>query len=527
MASRDISECPECRNVNPEQIFNIVEAHVLDEQGQTTDTRRIPPAEWYEAFAQTPKSTIPDADRPKTFPSSDANKRPSRWKQFVVYATRNLFTKASDMQYIAVCLLEAPLLALLLSYIIRYYNVSEGGYSFELNENVPIYLFVAVIIAIFIGLSVSAEEIIKDRKILKRESFLNLSRGSYLFSKTLVLFAISAFQAILFTLVGNSVTGILHQTFVYWIVLFSAWTCANLMGLIISDTFKSVVTIYILIPFIVIPQLMMSGALLRFEKINPDISTPASVPWYGEIITARWAFEALAVEQFMNNNYQKIMYPYEKNMSAAEFQKGYWLVEMKNKLAELKTDVSAGRQPNPTLLTMMGDEIERENKRQKQVQFSFRNELSSKGMSQALIDETQTYFDQLTRYYTALYNQTAERRDRMTTEIAAINPDSLISLKSRYHNQGLSNMLKNNSETYRIVEYKNRLLQNYHQVYKDPEHPFIKAHFYAPVKQIFGYSYPTLWVNIVVMWCFNVFFFLALYFRWLPNLLNMFQKRKP
>jgi len=411
---------------------------------------------------------------------------------------------------------------LLLAFIIRYYNISEGGYTFELNENVPIYLFVAVIVAIFIGLSVSAEEIIKDRKIIKRESFLNLSRSSYLFSKTLVLFAISAIQAILFVVVGNSVTGILNQTFSYWLVLFSAWTCANLMGLIISDTFKSVVTIYILIPFIVIPQLMLSGVLLRFEKINPDISSPASVPWYGEIITARWAFEALAVEQFMNNDYEQIMYPYEKSMSIAEFQKNYWLVEMKNKLAELRSDINRGKQPEPATLNIIANENERENKRQNVVTFSFRKKLSS-GITQELMDETSAYFEQLTRYYTALYNKSAEQRNR---KITAFNPDSLLMLKSRHYNQSLAEMVKNSNETYRIIEYRGRFLQNYHQVYKDPENTFIKAQFYAPVKPFFGKYYPTLWINVLVIWCFNVLFFVGLYFRWLPRFLEMLQKRR-
>ena len=525
LANRDTSECPECGNVNPEQIFNIVEASLLDEQGQTTDTRRISPVEWYEAFEQTSQPAIPDTERPEILEQSGTIIRPSRLKQFLVYAKRNILTKISDLQYITVCLLEAPLLALLLAYIIRYYNISEGGYTFELNENLPIYIFVAVIIAIFIGLSVSAEEIIKDRKMLKREAFLNLSRGSYLFSKSLVLFVISAIQAILFVLVGNSVTGILHQTFVYWLVLFSAWTCANLMGLIISDTFKSVVTIYILIPFIAIPQMMLSGALLRFEKINPDISTPASVPWYGEIITARWAFEALAVEQFMNNRYERILYPYEKKMSIADFHKNYWIVEMKNKLKEIKLSTDDEKR-NDALLKFIGDEIERENKRQDVVQFLFRNELSSGGLSQELINETSVYFDQLSRYYSALYNKTAVLKDRLTNQISEVNTDSLLILKSGYYNKGLADMVKNTSETYRIIEYKGRFLQNYHQIYKDSEHPFLKAHFYAPSKQLFGEHFPTLWVNVIVIWCYNILFFVALYFRWLPKLLGVFQKKK-
>ena len=39
-------------------------------------------------------------------------------------------------------------------------------------SNLPVYLFMAVIIDLFMGITVSAEEIIKDRKILKREAFL-------------------------------------------------------------------------------------------------------------------------------------------------------------------------------------------------------------------------------------------------------------------------------------------------------------------------------------------------------------------
>ena len=525
-ANRETCECPECGNVNPEQIFNIVEARVLDEQGLATNTRRVSPAEWYDVFQQLPQPTIPEADRPVNPPPASTVKRPSWLKQFAVYATRNILAKASDLQYSIVCLLEAPLLALLLAYIVRYYNVSDSVYTFELNENVPIYIFVAVIVAIFVGMSVSAEEIIKDRKIIKRESFLHLSRSSYLFSKTLVLFAISAIQAILFVLVGNSVTGVLHQTFVYWLVLFSAWTCANLMGLIISDSFKSVVTIYILIPFIVIPQMMLCGALLRFEKINPDISAPASVPWFGEMITSRWAFEALAVEQFTNNEYERIMYPYEKTMSMAEFQKNYWIVEMKNKLNDLKTGINEGKQPDPALLSFIAYEIERENKRQNVVQFSFQDELSSGETVQELMNNTSAYFDKLTRYYSALYKKSAERKDRLTADITAANPDSLLILKSRYYNQSLADMVKNSNEIYRIIEYKGRFLQNYHQIYKDPEHPFIKAQFYSPVKQVFGRYYPTIWVNVIVIWAFNVFFFIALYFRWLPKLLGLFRKRR-
>ncbi|GHT22926.1 hypothetical protein FACS189430_05430 [Bacteroidia bacterium] len=519
-ANRDTSECSECGNVNPEQVFNIVEARVLDEHGLSTDSRRVSPKEWYNLFPPAPAIDVSNVELCEELPTG-AVKRPSRLKQFIVYATRNILTKMSDAQYMVVCMLEAPVLALLLSYIIRYYDVA-GKYSFELNENVPIYIFIAVVIAIFVGLSMSAEEIIKDRKILKREAFLNLSRGSYLFSKILVLFAISAIQTALFVFVGNLVMGIHSMTFIYWLALFSAWACANMMGLIISDAFKSVVTIYILIPFIVIPQLMLSGVLLRFEKINPTISEPASVPWYGEIITARWAFEALAVEQFTNNKYERLFYPYEKTMSVAEFRKNYWLIEMKNKLATVKESFERNEPADEKILTLLANEIALENAAQQVVQFDFRQQLAN-GLSSDLISRTSEYFNQVNRYYNALYNKASELKN---AQYAKWSSDSLMALKSRYFNQNLADLVKNSNEIYRLVEYKGRLLQNYHPVYKVPDHPFIKAQFYAPVKNVFGTPFPTVWVNIVIIWCFNIFFYLVLYFRWLPSMMKLLQKRK-
>lgn len=106
----------------------------------------------------------------------------------------------------------------------RFYNtdVDTGkGYVFGENENIPAYMFMSVVVALFIGLTVSAEEIIRDRKIRKRESFLNLSKGSYLWSKIIIMFILSAIQTLTFVLVGNSVLGIHNMYADYWMVLFS------------------------------------------------------------------------------------------------------------------------------------------------------------------------------------------------------------------------------------------------------------------------------------------------------------------
>jgi len=267
-------ECPVCGNVNPEQVFNILESQVLDEYGNRTSTRKVSPVEWFSYFRkykQNIESEPPEERKVSKIPLPEISfKVPNKFKQFLIFVKRDFRSKIGNMQYLLINLSEAPVLAFLLSYIIKYYSLeNESGYIFSKNENLPIYIFMAVIVALFVGLTVSADEIIKDRKILKRESFLNLSRVSYLSSKMFLLFSLAAYQAVVFVLIGNTILEIKGMYWDYWLILFSAWTFAVVLGLNISDGFKTSVTIYISIPFLIIPQIILSGIIVQYEKLNP------------------------------------------------------------------------------------------------------------------------------------------------------------------------------------------------------------------------------------------------------------------
>ncbi|HKL38246.1 MAG TPA: ATP-binding cassette domain-containing protein, partial [Bacteroidales bacterium] len=334
------SECPVCGNVNPEQIFNIVETKVLDEYGNFTNERKISPAEWQEKFDHSQVKQKHNHPGPGEQLPNIHFKIPHKLRQLSIFLQRDVLSKLANSQYLFINLVEAPLLAFILSYIVKYYDISNPyGYTLASNSNLPVYIFISVIVAMFIGLTVSSEEIIKDRKILKREAFLNLSWNSYLFSKIGVQFVISAIQAWLFVLIGNSIMEIQGMYLEYWLILFSAWCFSNMLGLLISDSFNTVITIYILIPFLIIPQLILSGVIVKYEKLNPSISNPKTIPFYGEVIAARWAYEALAVYQFKNNDYEKPLYPYDKAMSKADFKKNYWITTLQNKVSYCKRNL--------------------------------------------------------------------------------------------------------------------------------------------------------------------------------------------
>jgi ABC transport system ATP-binding/permease protein len=526
-ANYNESECYVCGNVNPEQIFNILETRVYTESGQPTEIRRISPADWSNLYKaamkedrREPGNTIPEIHF----------KTPGRLKQFAIFAKRDVKAKLSDIQYLLITLFEAPVLGFFLAYLIRYFDVSSKGAKYNLfnNSNLPIYIFMSVIVAIFMGLTVSAEEIIKDRKILKREAFLNLSWNSYLMSKVFVQFCISAIQAFTFVLVGNSITGIKGMYFEYWLVLFSCWAGANVLGLVISDSFKTVVTIYILIPFLVIPQIILSGVLVKFEKLNPDISSPSVIPVYGEIISARWGYEALAVKQYRDNDFESRFYAYDKIKSHANFKRNFWCSELKHKLDDIADDLKSGERSadfNNNLL-IVSNEIRKELAALPKLTFGYSNDLTPQRITPEIAAAANDLIESLRKYYIDVYNYADEKKNSIVVRLQNEGSNEYMSLRNNYHNASLEEFAINKNESTKIMEYQGELVQKMDPIFMDPGYNFIKAHFYSPTKRIFSLYVDTYYMNILVLWAISLILYATLYFRVLKKIIESGDQRK-
>ncbi len=531
-ANYNESECYVCGNVNPEQIFNIVETKVFTESGVPTETRRVSPSDWSNLYKMEQKE---DKREPGVSIPEINFKTPNKFKQFIVFTKRDVLAKISDTQYLLITLLEAPVLAFFLAFLIRYFDESlkNPHYTLYDNSNLPIYIFMSVIVAIFMGLTVSAEEIIKDRKILKREAFLNLSWNSYLMSKVFVQFAISAIQAFTFVLVGNGITQIRGMMFEYWLVLFSCWAGANVLGLVISDSFKTVVTIYILIPFLVIPQIILSGVMVKFEKLNPKISSPVSIPLYGEFITARWGYEALAVEQFIYNDYERPFYQFEKEMSKAVFKKDYWNVEIKGALDDIMNDMDKGirnKEFDDNVL-LVSNEIRKQLALTPQIGFAFTDQLTPVKITPAIVTAAINYVESIRKLYVNIYNDASTRKDDLKSSLTGENLQKFLKLRDTYFNKSLEDFVKDKNETTKTLIYKGELIQKLDPIFMDTKHKMILAHFYAPEKQIFGMKVDTYVVNVIVLWTITFMLYLILYFRLLKKLLDsgediFFKKKK-
>ncbi len=521
------SECHICGNVNAEQIFNIIESNVVDEFGHLTQTRKVSPEEWKEKF-QTYKEQSGRRKRRflvKKLPEIPF-KIPNKFKQFKVFVSRDILSKLSNIQYMVINFSESAVLALILSFIIRYYNINDAdGYSFFKNDNIPVYIFMSVIVALFVGLTVSSQEIIKDRKILKRESFLNLSKSSYLMSKVIILLSLSAFQAFSFVIIGNTILEIKGMFFEYWLVLFSTWSFANLLGLNISDGFKSTVAIYILIPFLIIPQIALSGVLIRFDKLNPSISSQTKIPIYGEIITARWAYEALAVNQFKNNEFYKKLYPYYKQKSDHLYY-SFWTEPLFNNIAIIKLNINNKDEKEKVeqAIDLIRNELQQPHKWNNEYKVpSYINNLYYDKITNSILDSLKQHLTKIKNDYEIISHKIDKARDEYIDEIKHRKDDIdiFVENKKKYHNEQLENFVKGDMEL-NVIEYKGKIYRKYQPIYYDPEQNLLKAHFYAPTKRLFGQLIETFWVNIFIIWLQIIFLYLTLYFNILRKSLELF-----
>jgi len=532
------SECISCGNVNPELIFNIIETKVVDEYGHPTSQRKMSPPEWNSHYRELIESKIEKITSHTDIPES-AFKVPNRFKQFLTFTIRDVKSKLTNTQYLAINMLEAPVLAFILGFFVRYFNTdaeNTRGYIYSENENLPIYMFMSVVVALFIGLTVSAEEIIRDRKIQKRESFLNLSRSSYLISKISIMFLLSAIQTVTFILVGNSLLGIKGMWIDYWLVLFTASCFANMLGLNISSGFNTAVTIYILIPFLIIPQLLLSGVMVKFDKLNPILATQGGVPVVGEMMTSRWAFEALAVNQFKANEFEKQFYKYDKAIAEAEYKKTYWAEKLTAKIEKIKKELGdiKKKEEFEKDIQLLRSELTKEAVRHPKVTFEAMNQLYIDKVTPEVLSSVRAYLNEagtpkltLRQYYIDREKKARDLRNDLITKLNQTEADkaNFIKLQENYENESLNNLVENENDMgEKCLEKDGKLIQRTNPVFLDPDNNFGRAHFYAPQKKFFGRYYSTFWFNLCVIWGMSVFMMVTLYFDLLKKLLDSLGK---
>ncbi len=486
---QDISVCSTCGNINPELILTIIEAKKIDDSGNQTQIRKFSPEEWHRQYLSRRRQPrkVKESQLPLT-----RQQKPPRWKQLLIFIERNLRTKHANKQYLLLALCEAPLLAILVAYLTRF--AENGEYTLFSNKNFISYIFMSVIVVTFIGLSISAEEIFRDRVILKREHFLRLSRGSYLTSKISYLFVLSGIQTALFLLIGNTITGVPWDMFTtWWSVLWLTAFVANLVGLILSQTLNSIVAIYITIPLLLIPQILLCGLVVRFDELNLGGQEKNQVPLIGEVIPSRWAFEALVVEQFADNAFNRPYFPIEREKYLAQFYRNIHLPAVRSLTNRLAVDSSSN------LRRLAGNELTI-------LSAAARITPIADGESyDAYFERADKALAQRAHNYTAYLEQ--KRKEQMDQSGAA----AFNTHKKLNHNEAIEELVTNAGNIHHLRETTERLYPRIGQIYFEPDNAWGRAPFYSCEKKVAAYTLPTYFFNIIMLIFFVVLAIIAIF----------------
>ena len=483
-ADAETSACPTRGNVKPEIVLNIIDEKALNNSGEISDERKITPQEWHQLYL----SSRPELPQPKvsSVPPSD-QKKPGVLKQFAIFLQRNFKTKISNLQYLCITLLEAPVLAIVCAMLTRY--APPEGYSVMDNKNLVSYFFMSVIVATFIGMSGSAEEIIKDRALLKRESFLHLSYGSYIWSKIVYMAGVSLIQTLLFILVGNAIMG-LHGLFAeWWLILFVTAFLSNLMGLLLSQCLSSVVAIYISIPMLLIPQILLCGLVVSFSDLTPK-STTGNVPLIGDIIPSRWSYEALAVTSYTDNPYEAPLFELDKKKYENQFYNMGFLYELQSQLETLQDEQKKGKPIDP--------------KHMETIRMNLPEITSYCDMKPYDGDYSYPslyeYMQEAERILSMRGNQATLKADaKMGALIRQFGKEAIIQLKRDNYNIKLEDCVIGADQKSMLDVIDGHIVPRTGLIFLTPHSKCGRAPFYSSEKVIGAWHIKTLWFNMAVL----------------------------
>jgi ABC-type multidrug transport system ATPase subunit len=333
----ELGGCPSCGTTRPEFIFDVLETPLRDLsgdiiyeeniRGQLIPARRYSPDYWrdkYESFRliqemrqislkQEPQTVLPPPSQKK-----EATRWHDEWVRFTTILKRAFVSKLRNRTNVWTTIFEAPILAALIGFVLRYAENSE--YDFASAFHIPTYLFLALVVAMFLGLTNSCDDIIRDRAILERERNLNIHLPYYVLSKFLSLSLFAVVQSVLFLLIGDAILEIRGMFWPYlWFMGITA-IAGVAGGLLISSLVSDAKTAANIVPLVLIPQIILGGALIKYDEMNRNLDfiyvltrdraakeqlqsgthakpQDVEVPLVCQLIPMRWSYEAMVVAQ--------------------------------------------------------------------------------------------------------------------------------------------------------------------------------------------------------------------------------------
>jgi hypothetical protein len=284
---------------------------------------------------------------------------------------------------------------------------------------------------------------------------------------------------------------------------------------------------------LIIPQLLLSGVVISFDKFNPSVGKPVGIPLAGEMMASRWAFEAFMVTQFKDNPFEAQFYELDKTTAQSEYKRIYFIPTLESRLAYCLNNRASWRNPRNERMTssldLLQNEIKYELLKVGEDKLPVVERLAIGKFDSTVYTQTSNFLKSLKQFYANKVVNASAEKEKMINALTS-TPEGAArynAMRNQYVNEAVSNAVKNTASADRIVEYEGRLIQKIFPIYMDEHRPIhlldFSANLYQPTKHFGGHYFDTLYFNIAVIWFMTVTLFVTLYFDLLKRFIQLLE----
>lgn len=493
--------------IDPSLLLDLVNYKLPEKEGQVWK-RVVDPAEWHDQYIREQILKV-NGHPAKSLLPARILKIPTLEIQLLIFSIRNFKCKFSRAFNIVRALATGPLIAFLVSWLFRFSGPDK--YTLLDNFNLPAYQFISVVVAVFLGLILSADEIIRERNILEKEEYLEFSRFSYLNSKILYLFPVVALQTFLYVGTGNLILGIKELFWVDWLIMFSVACFGILLGLVFSASINNKSVLYkVALPLVMSLQLLLGGGLLSYDRLN--LGNNKYTPVLGDLMVSKWGYEALAVEHFKRNRYNQLVYEANKKIEQASFYAFQVVPKLEETLVLYRNTTK--RDSSQHYAQLLQNELLKIATFPDVFPFEYINRIPELLNNESLQQETSDYLTYLSMYFYELHEKLVQQKTMLMDSLAgSLGAEQLTYLKTHFHNAALETLVTSSNADKDFLISSDELIRYNNAIYQEPSSDLGRARLFLPVKMLNSQKTETLWFNTSVIWLMTSVCYLLVLFN--------------
>ncbi len=242
----------------------------------------------------------------------------------------------------------------------------------------------------------------------------------------------------------------------------------------------------------------------------------------GDLMTSRWAYEALAVTQFKDNAYERNFFEIEKKISYANFRNSFVIPKLETTITQLekKEKSTIDSSKRSYYFDLLNSEITKLHAELngKAPFFKEMNSLNSKDFNSDIAENLRDYLQKYKKYYQKQQSKLSYQKDKIYKSLIKKlgSKKALVKLKTQNQNENIENLMLNAAKVKKIVTKNGRLIQKKDPIFLEPYSHYGRAQFYASEKKIGNWQISTFAFNSLIIWLTS----LLLYFTLLHNTLR-------